>query len=244
MERFFKVQEVINNDLLQRSIPLFWVALINLLLWGPSLDLSGKYIPLILIFSYMVTEDYFNLEIDLWLVGIGFLFFIVCVPDLIVFLKNLSLGILIFINFFLIACKSKANNASDNCSKVKESEIELGFLPGFGLAVLVFNIIGKNEMFFRFTSKWEMMSSEMFLLISILLLICLSGRYYCMKKQVKKKEVIIEEGFGMGDVFVCAIGFAFWGGTEFFIIMFMAFLIQVSAYKYESKKIKDGLNGI
>lgn len=242
MERFFKVQEAINKDLLKKSIPLCCLSIVNLFLWGISVEVFIKYLPIALIFSYMIVEDYVNREVDLRLVGLVFLLISIVIPNLENFFRNLLSGTIIFLSFFFIACRSRKISDKENC--FVDKEIELGFLPSLGLAILIFSIIGKCELFSKIIPRWEDISLEVFLFLSIPFLIFFIGRYYRMQIKEKNKEVVIEEGFGMGDVFVCAIGFGLWGGTDFLTILFIAFLLQIGAYRYQTIKTKDELHGI
>ena len=220
MEILIKAQEAINKKIFKATLPLFWISLCSLVLWA-EYEKVYFFIPAVFVFCYMIAEDYFYKQVDLRLVAAVFLLLLPNI-DLSLFFKNMLLGILIFGSFFLTSCRIYISGGIQVESEMEKDE-GIAFLPSLWIGGLIWGMTGQPI----FLMNWEETTGYIFFGATAFLFIFLGSRYIRMKKREQKGEIVLEEGFGLGDVFVCVLGFGFLGASTFLSIIFIAFLVQI-----------------
>lgn len=174
--------------------------------------------------SYMIIEDYEEKTVDLRL----------CLSLLAVltldsfgwqFILNLFLGYIFFEIYYLLLCKKHPMVIG----QIEHySSVELGFLPSLALSIFIWTLVKRIFSIQDFFLPYDLIDFIFWVLLGVVIW---SYLYFRIKKFEKLKNVVIQEGLGKGDVFVCAIGFAFFGAEDFLISLFMALWIQLIFYK-------------
>ncbi len=208
---------------LKKLLLLAVVEIIGLALVFSGLQLC-MYSLLAVVFSYMCVEDYLNKEVDVRLCLV--LIALVAFSGKEYFLVNFGLGYIFFHVWYYMLCRKVRINV--DLQQFGLENKEMGFLPSIALGILIW-CLGRQFILEEFV-RWDD-----FALFCIAILGCTVWGilHLYWSKNSKEENSIIQAGFGEGDIYICAIGFSFFGPSEFLIILFLSLLVHLILYKFE-----------
>lgn len=221
MAKYIEALGVIPKNSLSKLI--FWGVAEGMLL---ALFFSGMqllvYSLLALVFSYMCIEDYFTREVDMRLCLV--LIALVAFSGKETFLVDFGLGYVFFHVWYYLLCRKVKITV---CSNDRVAE-EMGFLPSLGVGILIW-CLGRPFVFLDFF-RWDNLSLFCLAILGCTWWAILRWHW---QRVSKEENMIVQSGFGEGDIYICAIGFSFFGPAEFLVILFLSLIAHLILYKFQ-----------